>query len=69
MGAVNSKIDFMMVVSVGRMLSIQNFKTDVGIGSNLHNFRGEAITIFRIFNSDADIKQNRGFTFKLGVCS
>lgn len=68
-GADNSKIDFMMVVNVGRMLSIQNFKTDVGIGSNLHNFGEEAMTIFRIFNYDAGVKQTRGFIFKLSVCS
>lgn len=39
---------FTMAVIVQRMLSTQDFKTDVGIESNSHDF-GEVIMIFRTF--------------------
>lgn len=60
-GTVDSKIDlFMMVMIVGRMLSTQDFKTDVGIGSNSHDFGGEAVRIFQTSDSDTDVKLSRG---------
>lgn len=56
---------FMMVVIVGRMLSTQEFKTDVEIGSNSDDFGGEAMMIFRTSESDADVNQSRGLPLNL----
>lgn len=55
----------MMVVIVGRMVSTQGFKTDVGIGSNSHDFGEETMMIFRTSDSDADLKQLRGLPLNL----
>lgn len=54
-----------MVVIVGRMVSTHDFKTDVGIGSNSHDFGGETMMIFRTSDSDANLKQSRGLPLNL----